>query len=252
MSFPYTCDDTLPYQATLGLVVLQSDETLEQDLRRVLPSAQIATYVSRIPSAEDLTTDSIAQMKRDLPAATSLFPRPTRFDAVAYGCTSGTTLIGADAVSEILQANCQTKATTNPLTAALAAFAHLGAKKIGVVSPYAPEIADDLKVAFEDAGLTVPKAITFGERSEANVVRISAASLAEAARAVAPFVDAVFLSCTNLRTLDVIGPLEVELNLPVLSSNLCLLWHLAQLANVSDHLQGEGCLLRGGEAGGKA
>lgn len=252
MTFPYTCDKILPYQATLGVVVLQSDETLEQDLRRVLPSAQIATYVSRIPSAEDLTTDSIAQMKRDLPAAAALFPRPARFDAVAYGCTSGTTLIGPDAVSDILQANCQTRATTDPLTAARAAFAHLGATRIGVVSPYAPEIADDLKLAFEDGGLSVPKAITFGERSEAHVVRISAASLSNAARAVAPTVDAVFLSCTNLRTLDVIGPLEAELHLPVISSNICLLWHLAQLAGVADHLQGAGCLLRGGDPGGKA
>jgi maleate isomerase len=43
-------------------------------------------------------------------------------------------------------------------------------------------------------------------------------------------VDGLFLSCTNLRTLDVIAPLEEKLKMPVLSSNLVLAWHLSQIA----------------------
>lgn len=238
-------DTTLPYAATLGLVVLQSDETLEQDLRRLLPGGQVATYVTRIPSATDLTADSIAQMGRDLPAATSLFPRPTQFDAVAYGCTSGTTLLGADKVDATLRAHCSTHATTNPLSAALAAMRQLGVQRIGLVTPYALDIAADVQAAFEDAGHPVPHAVAFGERNEANVVRISAASLAEAAHEVARDVDAVFLSCTNLRTLDLITPLEAALGIPVLSSNLCLIWHLAALSDAADHMRGPGRLLNG-------
>ena len=61
---------------------------------------------------------------------------------------------------------------------------------------------------------------------------ISLDSVAEAARSVVGDggVDAVFLSCTNLRTLDLIAPLEAELGMLVLSSNLCLARALARAA----------------------
>ena len=46
-------------------------------------------------------------------------------------------------------------------------------------------------------------------------------------------VDAVFLSCTNLRTLDVIPAVEAVLNLPVFSSNQVLAWHMSELAGLA-------------------
>ena len=53
-----------------------------------------------------------------------------------------------------------------------------------------------------------------------------------AARALATGsgVDALFLSCTNLRTLDAIPVLASELRMPVLSSNLVLAWEMLRLA----------------------
>ena len=42
--------------------------------------------------------------------------------------------------------------------------------------------------------------------------------------------DAVFLSCTNLRTLNVIPEIEARIGKPVLSSNQVLAWHLLRLA----------------------
>ena len=46
-------------------------------------------------------------------------------------------------------------------------------------------------------------------------------------------IDGLFLSCTNLRTLDVIAKLETETGLPVLSSNQVLAWDLARRAEVT-------------------
>jgi len=60
------------------------------------------------------------------------------------------------------------------------------------------------------------------------VARIAPDSIMAAARQAARGADAVFLSCTNLRTLDVIDALEAELGIPVLSSNQVLAWHMAQ------------------------
>ena len=55
-------------------------------------------------------------------------------------------------------------------------------------------------------------------------------------------VDGIFLSCTNLRTMDLICPLEAELGMPVLSSNLVLAWHLTQLSCNPEALSGPGRL----------
>lgn len=83
--------------------------------------------------------------------------------------------------------------------------------------------------------MAVPATLWFGERVEARVARIDPASVRAAACEAAQRAgaEAVFLSCTNLRTLDIRSDLETELGLPVLSSNQVLAWHMARLAGVA-------------------
>lgn len=217
-------------RATLGLIVLQVDETIERDARRLVPADDLALYVSRIPSGADLTLASIKQMETDLPHAAALLPQNPDYDVVAYACTSATTLIGESRVGDLVRTGCSAAHVTNPLTAAKAAFRHLGVSSIALVSPYVDEISTSVKSVFQSSGLEVTRAVSFGEQIEANVARISASSIAEAAREVSGNADAVFLSCTNLRTLDSIADLEAELGKPVLSSNTALFWHMTRLA----------------------
>ncbi|MEO0916377.1 MAG: Asp/Glu racemase, partial [Pseudomonadota bacterium] len=61
---------------------------------------------------------------------------------------------------------------------------------------------------------------------------------------LAPECEAVFLSCTNLRTLDVIERIEAKIQRPVLSSNQVLAWHLCMLASVSHRTDAPGRLFR--------
>lgn len=232
-------------KATLGLVVLQADETLEQDFRRLFPGRDIAIYTSRIPSGDELTTDTIAAMEAELPKGAGLLPRAARFDAVGYGCTSGTTLIGAGAVARMIRQGVETPMVTDPLTAALAALTALGVRRLGLVTPYIEAVAGPVRDAFGAAGFAVGETFTFGEEVEARVARIAPDSIRQAARAAAVGADAVFLSCTNLRTLDVIDDLEAELGIPVLSSNLALAWHMAQATGAPLAPDAPGRLLRG-------
>jgi maleate isomerase len=45
-----------------------------------------------------------------------------------------------------------------------------------------------------------------------------------------PDAEAVFISCTNLPTYDVIAPLEAELGKPVLTANQVTMWSALTLA----------------------
>jgi maleate isomerase len=229
----------------LGLIVLQVDETIEPEFRRLLSPAT-TLHVSRIASGAELTPETIAEMEAHLPAAAGLLPPAARFDAVGYACTSGTTLIGAARVAELVGSACTTRTVTDPLTASLRAMQALGARRIGFVSPYVEAVAAPMQAAFEAAGLGVPRAVSFGEEVEACVARIDPASVADAAREVAGqgAVDLVFLSCTNLRTLDVIDALEADLGIPVISSNLALAWDMARRAGATLAPGAPGRLLR--------
>lgn len=228
---PYTLTEDRPPQ--LGMIVLQSDETVEQDLRRLLPS-EAELLVTRIPSALIVSSEGLGAMERDVTAAARLLPRGARISVVGFGCTSGTAQIGAVRIAELTREGVDTKAVTNPATALIAACRHLGVTRLALVSPYVKEVSDRLMEVLAEAGITIAAFASFHEAEEARVVRIAPKALVDAAHATvaeAPC-DAVFLSCTNLRTLDVIAPIEAALDLPVLSSNLVMAWHMAQLADL--------------------
>jgi len=230
---PCRIDDG-PRRPALGLVVLQVDETVEDDFRALLPAKAASIHVSRVPSGRDLTPDTIAGMEAALPAAAALMPPGARLAVLAYACTSATAQFGASRVADLLRAGAPADSVTDPFTAACAAFARLGAGRIGLVTPYVGPVAGTLAAAFAGAGLDVGEAVSFGERSEARVARIAQGSVEAAARAVAGAgAEAVFLSCTNLPTLAAIPRLEAALGLPVVSSNLALAWHMASLAGVA-------------------
>ena len=231
--FPHDLEDT--HTPTLGLIVLQVDETIETDFRRMLPPDTVRLHVTRIPSGADLTPETIAGMEATLPAAAALLPPAARFDAIGYACTSGTTLIGAARVRELILQATPSAAVTDPLTAALAALRALGLRRIGLVSPYVAEVAAPVAAAFQSAGVEVAATLSFGQQVEARVARIAPASIRAAATALAGEtpMDGLFLSCTNLRTLDVLPVLEAELQVPVLSSNQLLAWHMARAAGLS-------------------
>jgi len=221
---------------TLGLIVLQTDETLEQDIRQLIAPGLCRLHVTRIRSGDDLTPDIISDMEIALPAAAELLPPAAQFDAVAYACTSATAQIGADRVHDILKRATGAPDATDPLTATIEALRALNAQRIGVVTPYTEIIAAPLLKALQVAGFDVARSLSFGEIAEAHVVRISASSVREAVASLRPEdgLDAIFLSCTNLRTLELIPTLEAQFGVPVISSNLALTWHLMRLAGLPD------------------
>ncbi len=229
--FPYSLTGPIG-KRRLGLIVLKADETVEQDFRRLFPAPQTALYVSRIPSGDELTTDTIGAMEAHLPATAALLPPATRFDAIGYACTSGTAQIGAGRVARLIGEQADARAVTDPLTAALAAFRACSLRRVGIVSPYIPSVAAPIRRAFEAAGFEVGETLSFGEEVEARVARIAPVSIRDAALSLARAggLDGLFLSCTNLRTLDIIEDLEAELGLPVISSNLALAWHMDRLS----------------------
>ncbi|MEO0821378.1 MAG: aspartate/glutamate racemase family protein [Pseudomonadota bacterium] len=237
-----------PAGPALGLVVLEADATIEHDFRRILP-ASARLHISRVPSAPDVTSETLQAMEAHLPAAAGLLPASVDFDTIGYGCTSGTAQIGAGRIAELVRRGKPCRTVTEPLSALVAACAALGLNRLAFLSPYVDPVSERLRGALARAGIATPVFGTFAEQEEARVAQIAPASTRAAgatlvSQAGAGEVDALFLSCTNLRTLAVIDALEAETGLPVLSSNQVLAWHMARLADPGLALTGPGRLLQ--------
>ncbi|MFZ5962190.1 maleate cis-trans isomerase family protein [Thalassococcus sp. BH17M4-6] len=241
----FTYDLVTLDEMRLGLVVLQADESLERDLRQLVPPG-INLLVSRVPSATEVSQETLARMAHDLPAAASLLPQMHPYAAVGYGCTSGAAVIGRDKVADLIRSTTPTQNVTDPVTALIAATAALGINRLAILSPYVAEVSAHLRRVLEHNGVATPVFGSFNEAEEQRVVRIAPASIIAAVVKLAAKggVDGIFLSCTNLRTLDLIAPLEARLGLPVLSSNQVIGWHMLRLAGVTEPLEGFGRLLR--------
>ena len=226
--------DTLT-QKRLGLIVLQTDETIEQDFRKLLPP-EVSLHVSRIPSGTEVTHDTLKGMEAHLTASAGLFPRAVEFDAAGYACTSAASVIGPARVAELVASGTRTKAVTDPVTSLVAACCALGLSRIALLSPYVAEVSDRLRHVLAENDIETPAFGSFNIADDATVVRISGVSIKDAAVRLVDQqkVDAIFLSCTNLRTLDLIEELEAAIGKPVLSSNQVLAWHMCRLADAGD------------------
>ena len=230
--FTYTSIAHESRNPVIGLIVLQSDETLEPEMHQWLPSSQYDVLVSRVPSGEEVTEETLGAMAGHIKSSAELFPRSARFHAVGYCCTSGTSIIGSEKVTELIQAGCNTQAVTNPLTALVSACNKRGIKRLAFLSPYIESVTVHLRKVLASHGIESPVFGSFSEAEEARVAWIDAGSIAKAARelALSADIEGIFLSCTNLKTQGLLDELERELGLPVLSSNFVLAEHLRELS----------------------
>lgn len=230
-TLPYTLDADDPTTAPMGLIVLQTDETIEPEFSKLFADDPSPLFVSRIPSAKSVSTGSLAEMETQLPAAADLLPKARPYKVVGYGCTSASSVIGSERVEQMVQQTCDVAHVTNPLRAAIACARDQGVSRFALLSPYVEEVNEPLRAAFAKGGVSTDVFGTFGEAEEAKVVRISTRSIVEAASGLGADsqVDAVFLSCTNLRTLDAIPEIRANIGKPVFSSNQSLAWHMSRL-----------------------
>ncbi|EFL89956.1 Asp/Glu racemase [Ahrensia sp. R2A130] len=227
-ALPYNLDEyRLP---CIGAIVLQADETLEGDLRRAFPAEKVDLYISRVPSGAEVTRETLAAMADDMTASAALFP-PVPLAGVAYGCTSGASVIGPARVAELVKAGCSAEQVTDPLTALIIRCQRDGITRLALLSPYIASVSQGLIDALSESGIETVSFGSFEEAEEAKVARIDKPSLIEAACEIAKTGDAqaVFLSCTNLKTHDALLEVARRTGMPALSSNSVLIDHLRQM-----------------------
>lgn len=241
--FPYqrAADDG---HVRLGLVQLASDFTLENEWRQLL-GERVELYSTRTPCSPTVTPEGLRGLAQGLAQSSALLVPGLPLDVLAFGCTSGSMLIGEQEISRLLNRAHPGVPVSNPWSAVKAALRGLDARRIAVLTPYIGEVNYPLHQGLQQAGHEIAAFGAFSVLEDAEIPRIPAAAIEAAALELlaGQRVDALFLACTNLRTLELLDGLEKRLGLPVISSNQALFWHALQLAGCVHRPQGFGSLL---------
>ena len=236
--------DAGPARHRIGLIALDSDVATERDFHAMLPP-DVMFYTSRIHCINPLTVENLRLQGPMLHDAVKLLIPDQRLDAIAYSCTSGTVALGYERVaSEIRAAGRPGIAVVTPITSAIAGFAHLGIRRISLLTPYLDSVNQAMRAFLEARGIEVVNIGGFCMADDREMARIPPAAILDAALEVCDErADALFISCTAIRAVEILERAEAALARPVLSSIQTLLWQSLREAGCTAAAPGFGRLL---------
>ena len=237
-------------RARFGVLVPFTNSNLEPDMALLRPDgvsmhfARMGGYdADEIPDEAQMQGLGAADLEEPLALLSGVKP-----DVILYGCTSATLTHGPE-FDRALTAKIKQDSGAQTVTAAgslVQALQAIGAKTIGFASPYVPNIND---MAIDFLARSGIKTIARSEVQETlnndgqgglppdRVYELGCGAEHKNA-------DAIVLSCTDMRSVEVIDALEERLGKPVVTSNQAMLFTCLQKLQMTDVIDGYGSLLR--------
>jgi maleate isomerase len=225
----------------LGIIVPSWNTMMEYETQRMAAEGT-SIHSMRISHTAD-TEENVIWMGTQVPAAAKLLAH-AKVDVICYGCTGGGFIKGPGYDQELTQ---QIKDATGipgtttivGVTDALRAF---DAKRLCVASPYEPWLNERLRDFLNKSGFDVLDVKGLGTQAHATVKPQEVEALVMSVDR--PDAQAIFISCTNFGTLDIIESLEKKLGKPVVTSNSGSMWKMMRLVGDKRAVPGAGRLFR--------
>jgi maleate isomerase len=234
----------------IGVLVPFTNTNIEADMIRMRPKGASVHFtrmggydLNLIPDSEQMVAMGENDISEPLRLITAISP-----DVILYGCTSATLSHGLD-FDERLKESISTTTGAFAITAAGAlidALSTLNITKIGFASPYVQNV-NDLAIQFlSDAGFeTVARAECDKALDSLEQGALTADDVYTlAVQADSPETEAIVLSCTDLRAVEVIERLEAKTGKPVVTSNQAMMFALSQVFTKFDYGSCPGMLFK--------
>lgn len=234
------------YRGKIGLIVPSTNTVIEPEFNRMAPMG-VSVHSARIMLLGKATEESYRAMGEETGRAAAELATAEP-DIIAWGCTSGSCVVPREELEGAIveRSHIPAVSTMSALFDALNAY---GAKTISLGTPYVQFVNETEVKVIEREGFKVAAwyGLGLGETQEERrgIGRVPPESLFRLARYInRQESDLVFLSCTNLATIDMIEALEEDLGKPVISSNLVTFWASLRRMGIRDKIDGFGSLLR--------
>ncbi|MCV2865369.1 Asp/Glu racemase [Defluviimonas sp. WL0075] len=223
-----------PRALKIGVLVPYTNTNLEPDMMLMRPEGcslhfeRLGDYdIDAIPGADQMARLGASDITETLRLISGVRPK-----AVLYGCTSATLTHGTGFDRDLAE-RIKVRSGAVSLTAAgsvVAAIRALGVTKIGFSSPYVGEINDQAVAFLADAGIeTVARADIGRELGNYGQGELSPDEVFDLAMRVdLPGVEAIVLSCTDMRSVEAVERIEVATGKPVVTSNQAMVFALCR------------------------
>jgi len=210
-----------PWERRLGVIVPSWNTVMEYEWQR-MGAAFASVHAQRIRHTADTEAD-LLWLSTQAPQAAALLAH-AKPDAICYGCTASGFLKSPEedlALAARLEGETGIPTVTSS-AAIVEALRALGARRVSVASPYEPWLNERLAGYLAAAGVEVLAISGLATQAHGSVTpeRVHALAL----EVLRPGTEAIFISCSNLRTLQSIEALEAQTGLPVVTSNQAALW----------------------------
>ena len=214
----------------LAGVIVPFDMALDSELWRWAPDG-VSLLFTRTPYNPMPVTVEMAEVVSDEGAVEQctrdlLTAGPATY---AYACTSGSFVRGIEGerrLVEVMRSAGGNDAVTTS-GALLRALTRLGIGRVAIATPYDAQVTERLATFLKEAEVEVVSSAHLGLSGEIWTVPYDT-TIQLVRDADSDDADAVFVSCTNLATYDVIAPLEAELGKPVITANQVTMWGMLE------------------------
>lgn len=235
------------YLARIGLIYMASSVVMESEMW-AMAAEGVSTHTARIRLPK-VTVEGIGQMM-DAPqlgeAARLLAAAP--IDVLCFGGTSASFLHGTAydrALTAKLEGWAPGRKITTASTAALAALAAMKAGPVALATPYDDGVHQRAIRFLEENGHKVSRHRNLGIDTDWKLAEVTLDEVYDLVRSVDhPEASAIFISCTNFRSVGAIEALETALGKPVISAIQASFWHCLKTVGVKGAKPGYGSLMR--------
>jgi maleate cis-trans isomerase len=216
---------------------------MEPDFYRMaLPG--VSTHSARVMNERAGTLEVLTRMEEQTEPAAALLATAA-VDVLVWGCTSGSFIHGPAFNRQSIE-KLERKTGLPAVTTAQAmveALRALGCRRISVVTPYVEKTNQLLREFLRAHAIEVLRLETFDMLDQFEHAIIEPWEIYRKARAaVTAEADGLFIACTQLRTLEILEPLERDLGMPVTSANPASFWLAVRRAGLQERIPGIGTL----------
>jgi maleate cis-trans isomerase len=220
-----------PRPLRMGLMVPANNTTMEAELLGWLPAGSTC-HTLRIPRGQGLLTAATLPAYKQAAIELGRQFEGQGIDVIAYGCTAAGFILGPEGDNEIARrlAEASGKPVVTTARSMMDALEALGASTISLLTPYQDDVNDRLRDFLGSGAIRVRHFDSFYAEDVVALGKITAAQVEARAKPLCKDdVQALFIACSQLPTLDVVEPLSRAWGKPVLSS-IQVTAHYAALA----------------------